>query len=156
MPLSQEIKEFDEKYKEFLKENDELTEQLTTAFEALLVEIQPVIYYMKKNNFYFFHPDLDHSINTSVGVIIGRNSKNNHEVFVYDGLRPLIQRVNVYVNHEEAADGVLTFTSFFGNCDLQFALNGIEHTKNYLSFLLDELNKSNEKKASFLKQIKSE
>lgn len=151
MNIQESINLFKQEYPALVKEGEDLNQQILSVFEKKLDEITPIISLMKEHDFYFFHPELDKEIKTTHGVILGRNLRNHSELFVFNGSQKLIIRVNSY--DDKTSDGSpLSLKYFFQICDLDFAIKGINHVKNYLPELLKELKSTISTKSDFVQK----
>lgn len=149
MSIEESITLFNDSYPALTKEKDELIKQITSIFEKKLDEIRPIINLMKEKDLYFFHPDLK-NLSTTHGVILGRNRNNNSEIYVFNG-NHFLQKVDAH-NDKVLDSASIPIRNFFRLCDLDFAINGIDHVRNYLPTLLVTLENQNTEKRTFVEK----
>jgi hypothetical protein len=149
MNVEESVEQFRKIYPGLMKEEEALSNQITLVFEKKIEEIRPIIDLMKEKHIYFFHPDLGENIRSSHGVILGRNNRNNAEIYVADGRVHFLKKVDGY-NNKVLDEHAIGYPGFFQMCDLEFAIKGIEYVRNYLPTLLDKIKNKNSQRKLFL------
>lgn len=150
MSIQDEIAAFGAEFKTVRDELDIVENKLVDAFESKMLEIRPIVQYCKSQGFRFHHPDLDPEIWTTVGPILGRSYRDRNEVYVYAGKTPLIHQVMMHDRESASAVDPMSFRTFFCNCNLDFALRGIEYTRNCFPRIIEEIKNDIATKMKFI------
>jgi len=148
--IEQQIAEFDEKFNALIEEEARILEEAVFYFTKRLEKLNPIIKKLKSKKIYFAHPDLDHSIRTDVGTIIG---KSQQEIYVYDG-SSLVKTVGTgFMNGGVSDTRSYHLHDFIKASDLEFLYKGIKHTEESFALVLTQMQRRVEKNRNLLESI---